>query len=211
VNDPLLDSLAFVGALVAVFVDQRRAVLFACVAVAVCLAPTAAALGGGWAALLLAVAAAATGLAGELAGRLRSWVTPRLGTGPRMPVAAAADSLFGPRSLRAVAALVALPAASWISFNASVGAVAGVQGLLFPPTFTFLCGAIRLLLARNVRDLAVGVAVVALAVAVGWFLRGGSAPLPVAAGVAVLAPVAAVVAEWLGGRDRPDRVPEGAG
>jgi hypothetical protein len=102
--------------------------------------------------------------------------------------------------VRAIAAVLALPVASWISFTVPVGSVAVVQGLLFPPTFTFLCGAIRLLLARTFGDLAVGVAVIALAVVVGWFLRGGISPLPAAAGVAALAPLAAAVEQWLTGR-----------
>jgi hypothetical protein len=211
VNDPLLDSLAFVGAVVAVLVDQRRAVFWACLAVAVCLAPTAAALSGPGAAIILGGAAAAAGIAGESARLLFGRLTRRPESGPLIPVAAPPDSLFGPRSLRAFAALVALPAASWISFNVPVGSIAVVQGLLFPPTFTFLCGAIRLLLARTIGDLAVGVAVIALAVAVGWFLRGGSDPLPAAAGMALLAPLAAVLEEWLGAHRHPAPLSESPG
>jgi hypothetical protein len=99
-------------------------------------------------------------------------------------------------------------AGSWVSFNVPVGSIAAVQGALFPVAFIFLCGVLRLFLARNLTDLAVGVAVTAVAVGVGWLLRGGSDPLPAAAGVIAIAPVAVAMEAWLAARRRGDaRVP----
>jgi hypothetical protein len=128
---------------------------------------------------------------------------PGDGLDPLRPVGAN-EGLFGPRSVRVAGGAVALVAGSWVSFNVPVGSIVAVQGALFPVAFVFLCGVLRLFLARSLTDLAVGVAVAALAVGVGWLLRGGSDPLPAAMGVIAIAPVAVAIEAWLAARRRRD-------
>jgi hypothetical protein len=202
VNQPLLDLVAFAAGAVAVLVDRRRAVVIACVAVALGLAPAAAIYGGGPAAVVLLGAGAAAAVTGPVAGFIAGWMAPRPGLDPLQPVAASHEGLFGPRSVRVAAAVIALIAASWVSFNVPLGSVAPVQGALFPVAFIFTCGVLRIFLARTLTDLSVGMAVIALAVSVGWVLRGGSAPLPDAGGVIAIAPVVAAVDGWLASRHR---------
>jgi hypothetical protein len=207
VNQPLLDLIAFVAGAVAVLVDRRRAVLAASIAVALGLAPAAALYGGGGAVVVLLGAGAAAAVAGPLVGAVGARGGPGDGLDPLRPVGAH-EGLFGPRSVRVAGCAVALVAGSWVSFNVPVGSIAAVQGALFPVAFIFLCGVLRLFLARNLTDLAVGVAVTAVAVGVGWLLRGGSDPLPAAAGVIAIAPVAVAMEAWLAARRRGDaRVP----
>ncbi|HAW09585.1 MAG: hypothetical protein ABSC16_08335 [Candidatus Dormibacteria bacterium] len=206
-NQPLLDLIAFVAGAVAVLVDRRRAVLAASIAVALGLAPAAALYGGGGAVVVLLGAGAAAAVAGPLVGAVGARGGPGDGLDPLRPVGAH-EGLFGPRSVRVAGCAVALVAGSWVSFNVPVGSIAAVQGALFPVAFIFLCGVLRLFLARNLTDLAVGVAVTAVAVGVGWLLRGGSDPLPAAAGVIAIAPVAVAMEAWLAARRRGDaRVP----
>jgi len=207
VNQPLLDLIAFVAGAVAVLVDRRRAVLAASIAVALGLAPAAALYGGGGAVVVVLGAGAAAAVAGPLVGAVGARGGPGDGLDPLRPVGAH-EGLFGPRSVRVAGCAVALVAGSWVSFNVPVGSIAAVQGALFPVAFIFLCGVLRLFLARNLTDLAVGVAVTAVAVGVGWLLRGGSDPLPAAAGVIAIAPVAVAMEAWLAARRRGDaRVP----
>jgi hypothetical protein len=201
-NQPLLDVIAFAVGAVAVLVDRRRSVAVACLVVAVGLSPAAAIYGGGWAAVVVLGAGALGGIAGPLAGVLAGWSAPRPGLDPLQPVGARAEGLFGPRSLRVAAALVVLVAASWMSFNVPVGSVAVVEGALFPVAFVFLCGVLRIFLARNLTDLAVGLTVVSLAAGVAWLLRGGGGPLPDAAGVMALAPTVSAVEGWVAARHR---------
>lgn len=206
-NQPLLDLIAFVAGAVAVLVDRRRAVLAASIAVALGLAPAAALYGGGGAVVVLLGAGAAAAVAGPLVGAVGARGGPGDGLDPLRPVGAH-EGLFGPRSVRVAGCAVALVAGSWVSFNVPVGSIVAVQGALFPVAFIFLCGVLRLFLARNLTDLAVGVAVTAVAVGVGWLLRGGSDPLPAAAGVIAIAPVAVAMEAWLAARRRGDaRVP----
>jgi hypothetical protein len=147
-------------------------------------------------------AGAAAAVTGPVAGFIAGWMAPRPGLDPLQPVAASHEGLFGPRSVRVAAAVIALIAASWVSFNVPLGSVAPVQGALFPVAFIFTCGVLRIFLARTLTDLSVGMAVIALAVSVGWVLRGGSAPLPDAGGVIAIAPVVAAVDGWLASRHR---------
>ncbi|MGD1035038.1 MAG: hypothetical protein ABR977_11475 [Candidatus Dormibacteria bacterium] len=200
-NQPLLDLIAFAAGAVAVLVDRRRAVLAASVVVALGLAPAAALYGGGGAVLVLLGAGAAAAVAVPLVGVVEARGGPGHGLDPLRPVGAR-EGLFGPRSVRVGGGVVVLVAGSWVSFNVPVGSIVAVQGALFPVAFIFLCGVLRLFLARNLTDLAVGVAVIALAVGVGWLLRGGSDPLPAAAGVIAIAPVAVVMEAWLAARRR---------
>jgi ribose/xylose/arabinose/galactoside ABC-type transport system permease subunit len=148
-------------------------------------------------------AGAATAVTGTVAGLIAGWMAPRPGLDPLQPVAAAHQGLFGPRSVRVAAAVIALIAASWVSFNVPLGSVAAGQGALFPVAFIFTCGVLRIFLARTVTDLSVGVVAIGLAVSVGWLLRAGSGPLPDAAGVIAIVPVAGAVEGWLAARRRP--------
>jgi hypothetical protein len=131
------------------------------------------------------------------AARHLPWVA---GLDPLIPAFAPPLRLFGPRSVRAWGAALAVPVASWVSFNVSIGAVAAVQGILFPVAYVWACGGLRLLVARTVEDLAVGVAMVGLSSATAWLIRGGPDAYVGAAALALLAPISATVAGWLGGR-----------
>ncbi|MGI8847704.1 MAG: hypothetical protein ACR2GX_05480 [Candidatus Dormibacteria bacterium] len=199
-NEPLLDLFGFLGGTVAVLVDRRRAVLLASAAVAVGLMPSAVGFGGSPAAFVLAgsvVVGAALGGVARLAG---TRTHAGGGIDPLVPVYAPRRELFGPRSLRLVAAALSLPAASWISYNVPVGLIVPIRGMLFPVAFLWICGALRILLARTIEDLAVGTAVIGLAAAVGWLARGGVQPILGAVLMASLVPLASMVAEFLGGR-----------
>jgi hypothetical protein len=202
VNQPLLDLIAFAAGAIAVVVDRRRAVFVACLAVAVGLAPAAAIYGGGWAAVVVLGAGLAGAVAGPLAGLVARRMSPRPGLDPLHPVGARQEGLFGPRSARVAAGVIALIAASWVSFNVPVGSVTAVQGALFPAAFVFTCGVLRVFLARTVTDLSVGMAAIALAIGVAWLLRGGSGPLPDVAGIVAIVPVVGAVEGWLAARHR---------
>ncbi|HEX6538328.1 MAG TPA: hypothetical protein VF155_04020 [Candidatus Dormibacteraeota bacterium] len=200
VSEPLLSFAGVVAAVVAMMVDVRGATLIAVVAVTAGLAPTVALTGGGTAVLVLAVAAAAGvggGLLGHLAARRLPWVA---GLDPRVPAFAPSRQLFGPRSARAFAAALAIPIASWVSFNVPIGEVAVVQGVLFPIAYVWGCGLLRMVVGRTVADLTVGVTMIALAAAAAWLVRGGPDALAGAAAAASLAPLAAIVSGWLSGR-----------
>ena len=201
-NQPLLDLIAFAAGAVTVMVDRRRAVLVTCIAVALGLSPAAAIYGGGWAAVVVLGAGVAGAAAGPLAGTIAGRLAARPGIDPLHSVATPHEGLFGPRSARVAAGVIALIAASWVSFNVPVGSVAPVQGALFPVAFIFTCGVLLVFLARTVTDLSVGAAALAFAVSVGWLLRGGGGPLPDVAGVVALVPVAAAVEGWLAARPR---------
>jgi hypothetical protein len=200
VSAPLLSAAGVIAAAVAIMVDGRRAVAIAIVVLAAGLAPTAATFGGAPGVAVLgasAIAAVLLSWAGWLGGR----VLPSLsGLDPTIPAFAPSDRLFGPRSGRAFGAAVAIPVASWVSFNVPVGQIATVEGLLFPIAYAWTCGVIRLVVARNVEDLGVGVAMVGIATATAWLLRSGADSIPGAALACVVAPLAAFLAGWLNGR-----------
>ncbi len=207
-SQPVLDLLAVAGAAIGVLVDGRWAVALATFAAAAGLLAAATTISGGPAALTLvgafAIAAVSTWSARAVASRLG--VTRAVAPGRAAP--RGREALFGPRSLRLIAAAVAIPAASWVSFNVPVGSVTVVEGRLFPVAIIFAVGAVRLLLGRSPTDLAAGVALIAVSASVAWLLRGGPDPLPAAAGVAALAPAAAAVEAWVSSR-RPGAVLEG--
>jgi hypothetical protein len=210
VSEPLLSLAGVVAAVIAVMVDSRGATLIALVAVAAGLAPTVALTGGGAAVLVLAiagVAGVAAGVLSRLAARSLPWVA---GLDPRVPAFAPSRRLFGPRSLRAFAAALAVPIASWVSFNVPIGEVAVVQGLLFPIAYVWGCGLLRMVAGRTVQDLAVGVTMIALSGAAAWLVRGGPDAVAGAAAAASLAPFACVVSGWLAGRHER-RAPAAAG
>src|SRR5205085_2802396 len=102
------------------------------------------------------VAVLASGASRALAAQA-SWAA---GLDPSVPIFAGGRELFGARSIRVLAAALALPAASWVSFNASVGAVTTVRGLLLPAAYMWICGALRIVLARSVADMVIGTALV---------------------------------------------------
>jgi hypothetical protein len=200
VSAPLLSAAGVIAAVVAMMVDGRRAVAIAVVFLTAGLAPTAATFGGAPGAAVLgasAVAAVVLAYAGWLGGRVLPWLT---GLDPTIPAFAPADRLFGPRSARAFGAALAVPVASWVSFNVPVGQVAAVEGLLFPIAYAWTCGVIRLLVARTLEDLAVGVAMVGIATGTAWLLRSGNDSFPGSVLACSVAPLAAFLAGWLHGR-----------
>jgi hypothetical protein len=200
VSAPLLSAAGVIAAAVAIMVDGRRAVAIAIVVLAAGLAPTAATFGGAPGVAVLgasAIAAVLLSWAGWLGGRILPWLS---GLDPTIPAFAPSDRLFGPRSGRAFGGAVAIPVASWVSFNVPVGQIATVEGLLFPIAYAWTCGVIRLVVARNVEDLGVGVAMVGIATATAWLLRSGADSIPGAALACVVAPLAAFLAGWLNGR-----------
>jgi len=206
VSAPLLAAAGVVAAAVAMMVDGRRAVAITALFLAVGMAPTAATFGGAPGVAVLGVSgfgAVAFAWAGWAAGRRLPWVA---GLDPSIPALAPSGQLFGPRSIRAFGAAVAVPIASWVSFNVPVGQVAAVQGLLFPTAYAWTCGVIRLLLARNVEDLAVGVTMVSLSTGTAWLLRSGTDSLAGAVLACALAPIAALIAGWLAGRSSRRRI-----
>jgi len=201
-SQALIATLGFLAGLVAAMVDGPRAVRVAALATGLGAAPAAATIGGGPAALVPLVAGLAAVLAGfvavRAAGALR-WVP---GLDPAVPVVAPPAGLFGPRSVRAVGAALALPAASWVSLNVQVGGEATAHGAVFAVAYLWFAGCLRLLRARSVADLATGGAVLGIAAATGWLLEAGPGALPEATAAAGLAPVAAAAAGWLTGRHR---------
>jgi len=200
VSAPLLSAAGVIAAVIAMMVDGRRAVVIAVVCLAAGLAPTAATFAGGPGIAVLGaclIAGAVLAWAGWLGGRALPWLS---GLDPTIPAFAPSDRLFGPRSGRAFGAAVAIPIASWVSFNVPVGQVTAVEGLLFPIAYAWTCGVIRLVVARTVEDLGVGVAMVGIATGTAWLLRSGADSIPGAALACVVAPIAAFLAGWLNGR-----------
>jgi hypothetical protein len=196
----LLSATGVLATLVAIMVDGRRAVAIAVVFLAAGLAPTAATFGGAPGVAVLggcAIAAVLLAWFGWLGGRVLPWLS---GLDPMIPAFAPADRLFGPRSTRAFGAAAAIPIASWVSFNVPVGQIAAVQGFLFPIAYAWVCGVVRLLVARTVEDLAVGVAMIAIATATAWLLRSGTDSFGGAVFACIAAPLAALLAGWLNGR-----------
>jgi hypothetical protein len=199
-SEPLLAVVGFAAAVVVTLVDGRRAIGYASLAAALGLAAPVSVVYGGDAALVLVAAAALAAFltpATRAAARRISWMA---GVDPAVPVVARGEALFGPRSVRAAAAVVVLPAASWVSFNVPLGSASTVRGVLFPAALVWGCGCMRLLTARTLNDVAVGVAAVGLGASAAWFLCAGTATLPSAVAAASLAPAAALTAGWLSGR-----------
>jgi hypothetical protein len=200
ISAPLLSAAGVIGAVTAMLLDGRRAVAAAVACLAAGLAPTAAAFGGGPGVATVAasaVAALALGWGGWAAGRLLPWVA---GLDPVIPAFATRRQLFGPRSTRAFAAAVAVPIASWVSFTVPVGDAPAAEGFLFPAAYTWTCGVLRLVVARTVEDLSVGVAMISLSAGTAWLLRGGVDALAGAAIACSVPPLATLVAGWLAGR-----------
>jgi hypothetical protein len=199
-SQALVATIGFFGGLVAAMVDGRRAVRVAALVVGIALAPAASDVGGDPAALVPLLGGVLSVLLGTLA--LRAAVALRWlpGLDPSVPVVAPPAALFGPRSVRAVGAALALPAASWVSLNVQVGGAASAHGAVFAAAYVWFVGCVRLLRARSVEGLATAAAMLGLAAATGWILEAGPGALPEASAVAGLAPVAAATAGWLAGR-----------
>jgi hypothetical protein len=201
-SQQLIASIGFLGGLVAAMVDGRRSVSIAALAAGLGLAAAASSVGGSPAALVPLVAGTSAALLGWVA--LRAAVAMRWvpGLDPTVPVVAQPAALFGPRSMRAIGAALALPAASWVSINVPVGGAATAHGAIFAATYVWFVGCLRLLRARALDDLAAGAAVIGIASATGWILEAGPGAIPEASAAAGLAPVAAAAAGWLVGRHR---------
>jgi hypothetical protein len=122
------------------------------------------------------------------------------GLDPSVPVFAGGRELFGPRSVRVIAASLALPGASWVSFNAPVGAVALVQGLLLPAAYIWICGALRLVVARHLADVVIGFSLAAMGGGVAWLIRGGADAFPGLVIACSTVPTGAALSGWLTGR-----------
>jgi hypothetical protein len=84
--------------------------------------------------------------------------------------------------------------------------VALVQGLLLPAAYIWICGALRLVVARHLADVVIGFSLAAVGGGVAWLIRGGGDALPglLVACSAVVA--GAAVAGWLTGRAGRTRV-----
>lgn len=199
-NEPLLAGLGFIAAVVVMLVDGRHAVSWASMAAGLGLAPSVAAVYGADGALLLITAAVVAALAGPLSRAVARRVSWMAGVDPVVPVVAGPEALFGPRSIRVAAGAAVLPAASWVSFNIPIGAASTVTGVLFAAALVWGCGAMRMLTARTLVDVATGVAAVGLGAAAAWLIAGGVETVDGAVAAASLAPGAAIAAGWLGGR-----------
>jgi hypothetical protein len=202
VSQTLIASIGFLGGIVIAVVDGARAARIASLLAGLALAPAAWSIGGDLAAASLIgaglTATVASVVTEGVAGRLR--VIP--GLDPTVPVVAPRDQLFGPRSVRVAGAAVAVLAASWASLNIQVGGAASDQGAVFAASYVWLVGAVRLVRALALEDLAVACVAVSLAGATGWILQAGPSALPEALAGAGLAPIAAAAAGWLKGRHR---------
>jgi len=212
-SEPLLSSFAVVMGLIAMVVDGRRAVPIAIAAAGLGLAPSAGSAGGDQALLVLVSSVLAALLAAAGARAFASRAHRAAGLDPSVPIFAGGRELFGPRSIRVLAAALALPTASWVSFNAPVGAITTVQGLLLPAAYMWICGALRLVVARSLADIVIGTALVCFGGGVAWLIRGG----PDAFGGLVVAssvtPAVSVLTGWLAGRHarRPPKPVEESG
>jgi hypothetical protein len=199
-SEPLLAGLGFIAAAVVMLVDGRSAVSYASLAAGLGLAPSVANVYGADGALLVIAAAATAAVSGPLSRAISRRVSWMAGVDPVVPVVAKPEALFGPRSIRVAAGAAVLPAASWISFNVPLGSTSTVTGVLFAAALIWGCGAMRMITARTLVDLAAGMAAVGLGAAAAWLIAGGVDTLAGAAAAASLAPLAAVIAGWLGGR-----------
>ena len=199
-NEPLLAGAGFLAAVVVTVVDGRNAVTYASLAAALGLAPSVATLYGADGALILFAAAVAAALLGPVSRGIAHRLSWMAGVDPTVPVVAAVGGLFGPRSIRVATAVLVLPGASWVSFNIPIGSASTVSGVLFPAALLWGCAGMRLLTARTLVDISVGIAVLGIAAAAAWFICAGVDTMATAAAAAALAPGAALIAGWLRGR-----------
>ena len=199
-NPTLLATFGFMGGVVVALVDGRRAVTIAAAASGLSLAGTAALVAGPPGLLIIGLAIAATAVLHFAATAASSRLRSQSPLDPLVPLFSPAANLFGPRSTRVAAATLAIPLASWLSFNVPVGDVANVQGLMFGAAYVWLCGAARLLVARSVEDLSIGLVAISFASATGWMVRSGANATDVAVVAVAIAPLTALVVGWLRSR-----------
>ncbi len=199
-DQTLYSSIAFVAAFIVSAVDGRRAVSWSLLAAGIGLVGTAASAAGLDGALFLAGAVAA----GALFERTSEWIVrsrwQSSAQDPLREFRSVREKLFGPRSQRVIAAAIAVPSASWVSFNIPVGSVASIQGVLFAPCVLWLCGVFRLVLARTVEDVCAGAGVLFLATAVGWLERTGQSGIAEYAALLVCTAGIALLGGVLNGR-----------
>jgi hypothetical protein len=191
---------AFVGVAAALMVDGRRAVALAAVAGSLGLAPAAAYLGGSTTALILLGAAPATVAALNVAYRIARLAPGSAGLDPDVPLFSQPSAWFGPRSTRVAVGAIALPCASWMSFNVNLGGVAAVAGLGFPAAYAWICGVGRILVARSAEDVCVGAALIGFGMSLAWMIRDGSQSASDYVILLVMLPAAAALTGWLSGR-----------
>src|SRR5205807_1479733 len=118
VSQTLIAAIGFLGGMVVALVDGPRAIAVASLAAGLGLAGAAASIGGVGAALLPLVGGAAAVLAAALARGSGERLRGVAGLSPEVPVVAPRDALFGPRSVRVVAAALAAvsaAAAGWLT------------------------------------------------------------------------------------------------
>lgn len=200
----LVASIGALGGVVAVLADGSTAVAVVGLLGGLTLAPAAATVGGAESAALPLVAGVLVGIAAGAARRLARSLPAGQDVDPRVPLIAPRERLFGPRSVRVFGASLALVGAGWVSLDVGVAGAARAEGAVFAASYLWLVGAVRLLRARALEDLAVAAVAVGLSGAVGWLLEVGPRALPEAATLAALAPLAGAAAGWLAGRRRPD-------
>jgi hypothetical protein len=198
----LIACLGFLGGAVVAVVDGPRAVRVAALVSGLALAPAASSIGGDTAGLAMIAAGLTATVASVLSQRLATTWRAIPGLDPDVPVVAPEDPLFGPRSVRVIGAALAVLAASWAGLNVQVGGAATAQGAVFAASYIWLVGAVRLVRARSLEDLAIAGVAVSLAGATGWILQAGPNSVPEALAGAGLAPLAAAAVGWLKGRHR---------
>jgi hypothetical protein len=196
----LASYCAFVGVAVVLMVDGRRAVAVAAVAGSLGLAPAAAYLGGSVTALIILGVAPITVVVVALSHRLAKIAPETVGLDPDVPMFAQPTAWFGPRSTRAAVGAIALPCASWMSFNVNLGGVAAVAGLGFPAAYAWLCGVGRILVARSVEDVCVGALLIGFGMALAWMIRDGSQSIANYVILLAILPIAGAITGWLSGR-----------
>jgi hypothetical protein len=196
----LASYCAFVGVAVMLMVDGRRAVAVAAVAGSLGLAPAAAYLGGSVTALIILGVAPVTVAVVALSHRLAKIAPETVGLDPDVPMFAQPTAWFGPRSTRAAVVAIALPCASWMSFNVNLGGVAAVAGLGFPAAYAWLCGVGRILVARSVEDVCVGALLIGYGMALAWMIRDGSQSIANYVILLAILPIAGAITGWLSGR-----------
>ncbi len=199
-DQTLYSSIAFIAAFIVSAVDGRRAVSWSLLAAGAGLVGTAASAAGLDGALVLIGAVAAGGILERTAEWLVRNRWQSSAQDPLREFRSVQEKLFGPRSQRIIAAAIAVPSASWVSFNIPVGSVANIEGVLFAPCILWLCGIFRLVLARTVEDVCAGAGVLLLGTAVGWLERTGQGGIPEYAVLLVISAGIALLAGILNGR-----------
>jgi hypothetical protein len=96
----------------------------------------------------------------------------------KTPITAKAQLMFGPRSVRAMATMVALAGASWVSLNVRVAGQGVAVGAVFAVSFLLLIALMRCLVADSIEDLGGGMVAGAFAASAALMLESGTYHLP---------------------------------